>query len=39
MIGDTIHDALAASEVGMDFIGVTWGLGLNQMNIIIILLV
>ncbi len=30
MIGDTIHDALAASEVGMDFIGVTWGFGFKS---------
>lgn len=30
MIGDTIHDALAASKVGIDFIGVTWGFGFKS---------
>ncbi len=29
MIGDTLHDAKGAAEAGIDFIGVTWGFGLD----------
>lgn len=27
MVGDTIHDAMAAGQLGMDFLGVTYGFG------------
>lgn len=30
MVGDTIHDALGAQELGMDFIGVTYGFGFGK---------
>ena len=33
MIGDTIHDADGASELGIDFIGVTYGFGLKKDNL------
>lgn len=30
MVGDTVHDALAAKELGMDFIAVTYGFGFKN---------
>ena len=30
MIGDTEHDAMGAKQVGIDFIGVTWGFGFRN---------
>ncbi len=30
MVGDTIHDALGAQALGMDFIGVTYGFGFRR---------
>ena len=32
MVGDTEHDALGAEKVGVDFIGVTFGFGFQNMN-------
>lgn len=30
MVGDTEHDALAAAQLGMDFLGVTYGFGFRE---------
>ena len=30
MIGDTLHDALGAKELGLDFLGVTYGFGFHD---------
>lgn len=35
MIGDTMHDAAGAREVGIDFIGVTYGFGFREKNEIV----
>lgn len=32
MVGDTLHDALGAQQVGIDFIGVTFGFGFHTAN-------
>ena len=32
MVGDTNHDAEGARELGVDFIGVTWGFGFNEQD-------
>ena len=33
MVGDTIHDATGAATLGIDFLGVTYGYGLNEEEI------
>lgn len=35
MIGDTKHDAIGANELGLDFIGVTYGFGFKNENEVI----
>lgn len=32
MIGDTVHDAVGAENMGVDFIGVTYGFGFNSQQ-------
>lgn len=32
MIGDTVHDAMGASQLGVDFIGVTFGFGFKSSS-------
>lgn len=32
MVGDTNHDAVGACELGVDFIGVTWGFGFKEQD-------
>lgn len=32
MVGDTIHDAMGAEKLGMDFIGVTYGFGFKSLE-------
>lgn len=32
MVGDTVHDAIGAEKLGVDFIGVTYGFGFKKME-------